>query len=207
MPTVASRPRSNNRRDLLLESAAQLFVEKGFSATATRDIARVSGMLPGSLYYHFPSKEDLLIAVYEEGVNRIGRSVDAAVAEAGASPWARLEAACAAHLDMLLGGSDFAHVIARVLPGDAPGAEARLIALRQRYEAHFRRLIADLPLAPGANRSLLRLMLIGAMNHATVWYCPCGDPPRALARKFVAILRHPLTDACPQSPQPDGDTS
>lgn len=192
MPPLAPRPRSNNRREQLLEAAARLFVEKGFSATSTRDIARVSGMLPGSLYYHFPSKEDLLVAVYEEGVSRIGQSVDAAIARVGADPWARLEAACAAHLAMLLGESDFAHVIARVQPGDVPGAEASLIDLRKEYEARFKRLVADLPLAPGVDRSLLRLMLIGAMNHAPIWFRPGRDTPQALARTFVANLRHSI---------------
>lgn len=195
MPSAAPRQRSNNRREQILDAAARLFVEKGFSATSTRDIARVSGMLPGSLYYHFSSKEDLLVAVYEEGVGRIGQSVDEAVAQADADPWARLEHACAAHLGMLLGGSDYAHVIARVQPGDVPGAEQSLVALRNRYEVRFSRLIAALPLAPAVDRSVLRLMLIGAMNQAPIWFRPGRDTPRALARKFVGNLRDPLAGA------------
>lgn len=190
MQPGASKQRSNNRREQLLDSAARLFVEKGFSATSTRDIARVSGMLPGSIYYHFPSKEDLLVAVYEEGVIRIGASVDKALDLAGREPWARLYAACAAHLGMLLGGSDYAHVIARVLPGDVPGAEDNLIALRQEYEARFTRIIDALPLAGSVDRSILRLMLIGAMNHAPVWFSPGRDTPETLAHKFVDNLRH-----------------
>jgi AcrR family transcriptional regulator len=45
-----------------------------------RDIAAASGMLAGSLYYHFASKEELLVAVYAEGVRRISVSVRAALA-------------------------------------------------------------------------------------------------------------------------------
>ena len=167
-------------------------MEKGFSATSTRDIARVSGMLPGSLYYHFSSKEDLLVAIYEEGVIRIGASVDKALDGAGPDPWERMRAACAAHLGMLLGGSDYAHVMARVLPGDVPGAEDNLIALRHEYEARFVRIIDALPLAESVDRSILRVMLIGAMNHAPVWFRPGRDAPEALARKFVDNLRHSI---------------
>ena len=199
MPSAAPRQRSNNRREQILDAAARLFVEKGFSATSTRDIARVSGMLPGSLYYHFSSKEDLLVAVYEEGVGRIGKSVDEAVAQAEAEPWARLERACAAHLGMLLGGSDYAHVIARVQPGDVPGAEQSLVALRNRYELRFAHLVEALPLAPDVDRSVFRLMLIGAMNQAPVWFRPGRDTPPALARKFVANLRDPVAVPCNQT--------
>ena len=59
-------------------------------------------MLPGSLYYHFPSKEALLVAVYAEGVRRTSRRrCNAALAREG-DPWERLERACAAHLEALL---------------------------------------------------------------------------------------------------------
>ena len=38
-------------------------------------------MLPGSIYYHFPSKEEMLLAVYEEGLRHIAERVDAAVGQ------------------------------------------------------------------------------------------------------------------------------
>ena len=69
MPAVALRsPRSDNRVSILLDAAARLFADKGYVATSMRDIAQDCGMLPGSLYYHFAAKEDLLVAVYERGV-------------------------------------------------------------------------------------------------------------------------------------------
>ena len=74
MTALAPKARSNNRRELILDVSAQQFVEKGFASTSTRDIAKATGMLPGSLYYHFASKDDLLVAVFEEGVQRISAS-------------------------------------------------------------------------------------------------------------------------------------
>ena len=113
MPNIATKTRNNNRREQVLDAAAKLFVEEGFSGASTRDIAKTTGMLPGSLYYHFPSKEDLLVAVFEEGVLRISKCVDAALAGAAQDPWARLQKASEAHLSMLLGGSNYAHVVVR----------------------------------------------------------------------------------------------
>ena len=191
MPTQpATRIQANNRRDLVLETAAGFFVRKGFNGTSIRDIAKSAGMLPGSLYYHFPSKEALLIAVFEEGVCRISDAVDGAQAACQGDAWARLEAACEAHLATLLEGSDFAHVVVRAVPRDAPGAESELVALRNAYEARFIILVEALPLSAGTDPSLFRLMLIGAMNHAPLWYREGRETPASLAQQFIANLRY-----------------
>jgi AcrR family transcriptional regulator len=184
-------PRADNRLPLLLDAAARLFGTQGFHGTSIRDIVRAVDMLPGSLYYHFAAKEDLLAAVYAEGVRRISERVGAAVAGHG-EPWARLEAACVAHLESLLEESDYAQVVIRVRPGDVPAAAADLTALRDAYERLFAELIAALPLAPDVDRSGLRLMLLGALNWSQSWYRPGGDPPAAIARRFVGLLRAPL---------------
>src|ERR1700704_6731641 len=84
-------------RTRLLAVSARLFAKGGFEATSMRDIAGKAGMLAGSMYYHFPSKNDLIAAVYAAGVAEIGTAVDAATARPRA-PWPRLEAACVAHL-------------------------------------------------------------------------------------------------------------
>ena len=191
MPASAKhKTQANNRRDLVLETAAGFFVRKGFSGTSIRDIASAAGMLPGSLYYHFPSKEALLVAVFEEGVMRICDAVDRVLEACPGDPWDRLQVACEAHLESLLEGSDFAHVIVRVIPQDAPGAENELVALRNDYETRFATLVEALPLPPGGDPSLLRLMLIGAMNHVPLWYREGGETPSSLARRFIANLRH-----------------
>ncbi len=187
-PGHGRRPRQDNRRRQLLDTAARLFAEQGYRATTIRDIAGAIGMLPGSVYYHFPSKHDLLATVYEEGVQRIGANVDTAVAGLS-EPWARLEAACVAHLETLLDRSDCAQVLIRVIPTDAGEAADRLVALRDLHESRFATLIDDLPLPAAANRHRLRLMLIGALNWAQVWYRPGGDDPASVARDFVRYLR------------------
>ena len=186
----ARAPRQDNRRDRLLDAAAARICRHGYHATSMRDIARAAGMLPGSIYYHFESKEALLIAVYAEGVRRIAARVDAAV-EARSTPMKRLEAACVAHLEMLLADSDYAQVVVRVLPGDVPDARAHLAALRDDYEARFRRLVGALSL-PASRRRYVRLALLGALNAAQTWYRPGGDPPARIARRLLEVVREPL---------------
>lgn len=153
-------PRADSRLPALLDAAARLFAERGYSATSMRDIAQAVEMLPGSLYYRFASKEELLVAVYEAGVHALG---EIAAAGREREPWARLEAACAAHLETVLKKSDYAQVLIRVLPGDVP-----------------------------AVAELLRLRLLGALNWSRFWFDPAGrESPRSLARKLVALLREP----------------
>ena len=48
------------RRDELLKIAARLFAERGFRNTTVRDIADAAGILSGSLYHHFDSKESMV---------------------------------------------------------------------------------------------------------------------------------------------------
>ncbi|HME49195.1 TetR family transcriptional regulator KstR2 [Mycobacterium sp.] len=59
---MTSRPVSQpaSRRDELLELAATMFAERGLRATTVRDIADSAGILSGSLYHHFASKEEMV---------------------------------------------------------------------------------------------------------------------------------------------------
>lgn len=189
--TAAERaPRQDNRRQHLLDAAAGLICRRGYHATSMRDIGRAVDMLPGSIYYHFASKEELLAAVYAEGVRRVAERVDAAVAGA-ADPMKRLEAACVAHLEMLLTDSDYAQVVVRVLPEDVAAVSARLTALRDDYENRFRKLIAAL-VPPRGRRRYVRLTLLGALNSAQTWYRPGGDTPARIARSMLECLCEPL---------------
>ncbi|WP_370500056.1 TetR family transcriptional regulator KstR2 [Mycolicibacterium sp. jd] len=53
-------PQANTRRDELLRLAATMFAERGLRATTVRDIADSAGILSGSLYHHFSSKEEMV---------------------------------------------------------------------------------------------------------------------------------------------------
>jgi TetR/AcrR family transcriptional regulator, cholesterol catabolism regulator len=67
MPSPA--PATATRRSELLDIAAGLFAEKGFKNTTVRDIADAAGILSGSLYHHFDSKEamvDEILSTFQE---------------------------------------------------------------------------------------------------------------------------------------------
>jgi len=186
--------RASSRLPRLLDEAARAFAQRGFAAASVREIVEPVGMLPGSLYCHFATKEALLAAVYKEGVERIGAAVDAAI-EPLADPWQRLEAACVAHLASLLDQTDYSQVVIRVRPSDAPAVADELIALRDAYEKRWTTLIAALPLDRSVSRSDLRLFLMGALNWSQTWYRDDGgSSPAKIARRFVGLLKSGLAE-------------
>ena len=68
--SIASQPRSaraQSTRDRMLSAAARAFAEKGLAGTKLKDdILAPAGIAPGSFYYQFDDKVDLLLAVLEE---------------------------------------------------------------------------------------------------------------------------------------------
>ena len=57
---MSEQIQTSKRRDELLKIAAELFATKGFKNTNVRDFADAAGILSGSLYHHFDSKESMV---------------------------------------------------------------------------------------------------------------------------------------------------
>jgi len=86
-------------RRKILDAAAALMAERGFAGTSISAVSKRSGLPSGSIYWHFESKEALLGAVVEEGVQRWFDSLPVAEtlpADPGQRAWAALESAAAA---------------------------------------------------------------------------------------------------------------
>ena len=198
--------RANNRNDALLEAAAELFATKGFRETTMRDIAGAAGMLPGSIYYHHGSKDDLLLEVYEAGVETFVRALTEALEPVG-DPWERLRRGMALHIAAITRDDAFIRVVNRVWPKQVPKHEAALIALRDRYEDCFGGLIDDLPLAPWVDRRLLRLMLLGAGNQVQFWFDPEGQQTaEEIGQLFARLVIEPIAQTPDAEPAPfEGD--
>jgi AcrR family transcriptional regulator len=59
---------AGNRRDQVIDTAIELFTERGTRAVSTNHIAETAGISPGNLYYHFGSKEEIIRAIYERAI-------------------------------------------------------------------------------------------------------------------------------------------
>lgn len=91
-------PRS--RRDEVLELAGELFARSGYATTTVRDIAGAAGILSGSLYHHFASKEAIVDALLQPFLDELLDRCDEIVAS-DLAPEAAFEALATASFDAL----------------------------------------------------------------------------------------------------------
>jgi AcrR family transcriptional regulator len=180
-----------DRRTQILAVAAAKFATRGYLATSMRDVAADVGILAGSIYHHFRSKDDLLVEAYALGVADIIAATERAL-NGRTDPWDRLEAACTAHLEALLAETPFAALMPLDLRQIPETPRARLIAERDRYERHLIAIVKSLDLAPTVDRQLLRFLLLGALNWTPTWYRSRGRTPAGIAEAYVRTIRHGL---------------
>jgi AcrR family transcriptional regulator len=88
------------RREELLAIAARLFAEKGFRNTTVRDIADAAGILSGSLYHHFDSKESMVDEILSSFQDELFGQYDAILAST-ADPRSKLEQAVLVSFDAI----------------------------------------------------------------------------------------------------------
>lgn len=100
-------PRS--RRETIMAEALRLFHAHGYHAVSMEEIATASGTKASSLYRHFPSKTELLAAVYYRAADRVAVTTAAALAAAGSAGEA-LRRLVDSYVDLVFGQSDLVTV-------------------------------------------------------------------------------------------------
>jgi AcrR family transcriptional regulator len=194
-----ARPRRNNesnRREELLRVSAKLFREKGFDGTTIRDISSAAGMHSGSPFYHFKTKQDILVAVMEQGLAEGLRKTEEVMA-LDIPPDQKLTRLIRAQLGTVLEeGSDFIPVLLYDWRSLTAANRRRIVALKDRYDALWQQVIDDLHRAahmPG-DAQLVRLLILGAVNWTGTWYREGGrlsldDVAEGAARLFLQGAR------------------
>ena len=179
-----------NRRAELLRAAAKLFVEKGFDATTTRDIAEAVGMRSGSPFYHFRSKQALLKAAMIEGLDA-GRERLAAAIEGIADPEQRLRVLVRTHLGTLLEGDCRSPLLVSETRALDDQARSEIADAFDRYQVPWQQTLDELAEAGKLASAAppVRLLLFGMLNWSSHWYRSDGDlSVDALAEAAVAML-------------------
>jgi AcrR family transcriptional regulator len=183
-----------DRRRQIIAAASELFARNGFEGTSIRDIAAASGVLSGSLYYHFPSKEDLLFTVHQESLTAMRQEVEKAIAGIN-EPWKRLDEAIVAHCRILLGGSVTRAILTPPRYYNLKGVR-KLVRQRDEYEHIFASLIDDLPLRADCDRHVFRLSILGAMNWTVFWYTAGGRlSVEDVGRQIALMVRGAASNA------------
>lgn len=180
------------RHEAVMAAGTWHFARDGFDGTTMRAIALRAGLVAGSIYHYFDSKEALFIAVHGAAVNRMHDCVRDAI-HRQASPWEQLGQASRAYLECMLSERDLASLVIMEAPRRRPAPFARrLLAHRRRFEAPFADIVARIDFRPGVDRSSFRLAILGMLAWSHTWYSSGGrDSPGAVADRIIALLRYP----------------
>ncbi len=182
----------SSRRDELLQVAARVFAEKGFANATVRDIGEEAGILSGSLYHHFESKdailEDLLLGLFDEmrqgyiDVTALQLPADEAIRELLATGFGYLET-LSNEIHVL--NNDLAYISR--LP--------RLAFVAERTKENERiwidtlvRGAADGTFRPDLDVELAYRIMMGSLVAAVRWFSPGGPmSARALGERVASF--------------------
>jgi AcrR family transcriptional regulator len=181
----------------LLDAAAELFATSGVNATV-REVAAAAGVGMGTLYRHFPTRADLMVAVYRHQIDACAQAGPALLASAP-SPFAAL-------LDWIHLFVDFLgtkHGLAKVWQGDAAG----YTALHQLFLDRLVPVLSDLlDAATGSGEVVADIRpyeLIRAVGDLVAW--TVQDPNydvRRVVTLLVTGLRQPQPERTPARTNP-----
>lgn len=185
-----SRPEDPARRRELIAAAAGLFRRHGFERTTVRDIARVVEVQSGSIFYHFRTKEEVLVAVMHEGMRQFADAARGPLQDAR-TPREKLRALFIGHLRALHGGGDEQAVVISEMRSLSPRARRRVVRLRDEVEGMWREVLKEAKAAKlvRGDLQLLRLAMLGAINWTLQWYQGKGTLSiEELADKLLAVF-------------------
>lgn len=190
----------DSTREAILLAAARIFYRRGYKATTLRDLAKACNLKAGSIYYYFGSKEEIGGEVLDRGMRGMIEQVRAA-AEAAQPPSsyrAKIDAALRVHLRTLF-ENPYAAANLRIFNQAPPAVRRRNQRLHDAYHAYWRGLFAEAQAAKeirgDINLSLLRLLIIGAINLVDQWFKPERGSltPDDLIRQFMLVLFEGMT--------------
>ena len=172
---------SRKTREDVVEAAGRLFAERGYDGTSMRDLGKELGLLGSSIYSHVEGKQELLVAVVDEGAELFQASADRALAVEG-SGTDRLRTFIDGHLGVVLDH----HNVSRTFLNEARSLDDEfrtpILGARDRYETALRRILTD-GKADGSFRSdldpvLAGIFLLSILNAVDRWYRADGAVDR-----------------------------
>jgi TetR/AcrR family transcriptional regulator, cholesterol catabolism regulator len=184
---------ATSRRDELLGIAAKLFAERGFKNTTVRDIADAAGILSGSLYHHFDSKESMVDEILRTFQDELFGKYDEILASDD-DPRTKLERAVLVsfetidkhHDEVAIFQNDAAYLLtfdrfAYLQTRNQESRELWLTLLRAGIDAGLLRTDLDLELTYRFIRDTVWV--------AVSWYRPGGRRTHTeIARQYLSIL-------------------
>lgn len=206
---VREQRRLDIKRDAVLQTAAQLFLETGYRQTSMRQLAARLNITKPALYYYFRTKEELLIECYREGIESIEAALLGAL-DCKGNGLQKVKAYIHAYATAIV-TYDFGRCVAALDDSELSDQARRQVrTLKRRIDAALRGYveegIADGSIAP-CNAKMASFAMAGAVNWIGTWYRPNGSlSPQEIVTEFTNILTSGL-QRCHCSPDDHVDHS
>lgn len=186
--------KSMETRKTILDAAASIFAQKGYSLTRLSDIAERAGIHLTGLYYYYDSKDALVLDIITYVPTRVSTALQQALdaMPPTATHRERIETAFKVYLETILMDDAYVRAEHRVAAQIDPQLRKRSIKITKEINEIWRRLLDD-AVAAGEVRSdldmtMLRMLMIGSMNWAVEWFRPKISPPSRLAETMNKLF-------------------
>ena len=143
LPTPEAPEQDAAVRTRLLHAAVHVFDRKGYAGASVREVAEMAGVTKPVVYYHFGSKEGLLVAILEQAKREVETAIDRAVARPGTAR-DRILALCEDVYGLFGQNVPIARVAHAVFLGPPDGAPPfDVTVFERRFRGALERLAAD----------------------------------------------------------------
>ena len=177
-------------RAAVIDTACELFAERGYRGTSMKDLAEALGVRASSLYNHVPSKQDILFAIMDKAMDRALQAQEEALAGVEDVSGQLRAATESLVLDFLRNPAEVTVCNTEVRSLAAANRDA-IVAKRDRYAGHVRAIIAR-GCASGRfrteNPQLAAFAVLEMGNGAKSWFRPTGHyTDTYVAREYGAF--------------------
>jgi AcrR family transcriptional regulator len=155
-------------KDTIVAVATDLFFKKGYFATSISEIARGCGIQKASIYYHFPCKEDMLLAIMEATMQDLTAGLEEELAAAGDIE-GKMRAAVRNHIRFHLDRQKETFIASCELRGLSADNFERVVARRDAYESTFQGLICT-----GIREGVFARNDVKVLSYAILTLCTAG---------------------------------
>ncbi len=188
---------NNMTREDILMAAAGVFRKKGFHAASMSDIAQTVNLQKASLYHHIDSKQDILMALLDRGLDLLMAQL-AAVARPEDSASSRLKQSMVTYLETLVEHGDLAAVLLFEHRSLNRELRQRHFPRRDEFERLWREIIQD-GIDAGEfvcpDPGLAAKYLLGVLNWTLTWYRSDGAlSPAEIADHFGRLFLNGLVE-------------
>lgn len=207
--SMSSNPRrvlakSIEKRKRVLDAAAKVLARRGFAEATLSEIAQEVGTYAGSIYYYFPSREDLVMDVLMTSIDRLSSTLDQAVSgarDASETPLERVKSALRAVLALnTLHQDDYSRAYMRSFNQVPEEWKNVLSTSRHKTRGIWRELLKDAQdageISAKVDINIASLLIMGATNWVSTWYNPAGSlTGEEISDTFVNLLLDGLLHA------------